>query len=110
MSEPSPADWIRPLLGRADDMRAEVWLRCTPGTLADARGGAPVVASGTLVGPECSTAATIPTTVAATPAAAANRPNATARFIGTRRRAGGARRGVLFGRVVTPVSAVCPRS
>jgi hypothetical protein len=64
MNEPSPADWIRPLLGRADDMRAEVWLRCTPRTLADATGGASVVASGTLVGPECSTAATIPTTVA----------------------------------------------
>ena len=64
MSEPSPADWIRPLLGRADDMRAEVWLRCTPGTVADATGSTPVVASGTLVGPECSTAATLPTTVA----------------------------------------------
>ena len=27
MNEPSSATWIRPLLGRADDMRAEVWLR-----------------------------------------------------------------------------------
>lgn len=59
MKEPTPAALIRPLLGRADDMRAEVWLRCTPHTAASE--GA--VVSGTLVGPECSTAATLPTTV-----------------------------------------------
>lgn len=58
MNEPSPATWIRPLLGRADDMRAEVWLRCTPKT-----DGTGAFVSGTLVGPECSTAATLPTTV-----------------------------------------------
>jgi hypothetical protein len=55
----SPAPWIRPLLGRADDMRAEVWLRCTPPAAASQE----TVVSGTIVGPECSTAATLPTTV-----------------------------------------------
>ncbi len=59
MNEPSPATWIRPLLGRADDMRAEVWLRCTTHTAASEG----IIVSGTLVGPECSTAATLPTTV-----------------------------------------------
>ena len=59
MNEPTTAPWIRPLLGRADDMRAEVWLRCTPPSV----GSPPPVVSGTLVGPECSTAATLPTTV-----------------------------------------------
>ena len=63
MSEPSSAAWIRPLLGRADDMRAEVWLRCTPPSPGTAAIGPALVVSGTLVGPECSTAATLPTTV-----------------------------------------------
>ena len=63
MNEPASAIWIRPLLGRADDMRAEVWLRCTPPAAAAAANGPKVVVSGTLVGPECSTAATLPTTV-----------------------------------------------
>lgn len=53
---------IRPVLGRADDMRAEVWLRCvasrSPGGAARS-----TVASGTLTGPQCATAATLPTTV-----------------------------------------------
>jgi len=57
------APWIRTVLGRADDMRAEVWLRCAVERGATT-GAAPVlVASGTLTGPECSTAATLPTTV-----------------------------------------------
>ncbi len=63
MNEPSSATCIRPLLGRADDMRAEVWLRCTPPAAGAAAIGPAVVVSGTLVGPECSTAATLPTTV-----------------------------------------------
>jgi len=63
MNEPSSATWIRPLLGRADDMRAEVWLRCTPPSPGAAAIGPALVVSGTLVGPECSTAATLPTTV-----------------------------------------------
>ena len=63
MNEPSSATWIRPLLGRADDMRAEVWLRCTPPAAGAAAIGPLLVVSGTLVGPECSTAATLPTTV-----------------------------------------------
>jgi hypothetical protein len=63
MNEPSSATWIRPLLGRADDMRAEVWLRCTPPAAGTAAIGPALVVSGILVGPECSTAATLPTTV-----------------------------------------------
>lgn len=63
MSEPSSATWIRPLLGRADDMRAEIWLRCTPPAAGAAAIDPAIVVSGTLVGPECSTAATLPTTV-----------------------------------------------
>lgn len=63
MNEPSSATWMRPLLGRADDMRAEVWLRCTPPAAGAAAIGPLLVVSGILVGPECSTAATLPTTV-----------------------------------------------
>ena len=63
MNESPPATWIRPILGRADDMRAEVWLRCGLGAMAETRGGIPVVATGTLTGPECATAATLTTTV-----------------------------------------------
>ena len=55
--------WIRPLLGRADDMRAEVWLRCDSPGAADDPGNSGLSLSGTLTGPECSTAATLPTTV-----------------------------------------------
>jgi len=55
--------WIRPLLGRADDMRAEVWLRCDSPGSADDPGNSGISLSGTLTGPECSTAATLPTTV-----------------------------------------------
>ena len=63
MSDPTPAPWIRPLLGRADDMRAEVWLRCGPDAAGANTDDRPIVVSGTLVGPECSTATTLPTTI-----------------------------------------------
>lgn len=63
MIEPCQDRWIRPILGRADDMRAEVWLRGSPGAVAVSTGDVAIVASGTLTGPECSTAATLPTTV-----------------------------------------------
>lgn len=64
----SPADggdaaWIRPRLGRADDMRAEVWLQCDPvGPEVPGEAAAPLVVSGRLTGPSCSLAATLPTT------------------------------------------------
>lgn len=55
------APWIRPLLGRADEARAEVWVRCLPppGT---ADGDVALEAGGTLTGPRCATAATLPAT------------------------------------------------
>ena len=56
------AMWIRPVLGRADDMRAEVWLRCASSGILEGAARA-TVASGTLTGPQCATAATLPTTV-----------------------------------------------
>lgn len=61
------ATWIRPILGRADDMRAEVWLRCDPAAAgvaeADTAAG-PLTVVGTLTGPSCTLAATLPTTAA----------------------------------------------
>ncbi len=63
-SPESSARWIQPVLGRADDMRAEVWLRCDLRTPANDSGSAVLAVSGTLTGPECSTAATLPTTIA----------------------------------------------
>ena len=61
------AAWIRPRLGRADDMRAEVWLQCDPagaGPAGDSPSGTspPLLVAGTLTGPACAHAATLPTT------------------------------------------------
>ncbi|RLS33885.1 MAG: hypothetical protein DWH79_06090 [Planctomycetota bacterium] len=61
--QPTEASWIRPLLGRADDMRAEVWVRSAPVAAGVVGAGEALVVSGTLTGPECFTAATLPTTV-----------------------------------------------
>lgn len=59
----SGAPWIRPLLGRADEARAELWVRCAaPSGAAD--GDGPLEAGGTLTGPRCATAATLPATFA----------------------------------------------
>jgi hypothetical protein len=55
----SGAPWIRPLLGRADDARAELWVRCLPPPGA---ADGPLEAGGTLTGPRCATAATLPAT------------------------------------------------
>ena len=61
--------WIRPRLGRADDMRAEVWLQCDPAGVPGAGERSrtdpdpgPFTLTGTLTGPSCSLAATLPTT------------------------------------------------
>lgn len=55
---------IQPFLGRSDEARAEVWLRCPPADGGDRIGGAgPIVVTGTLTGPYCSVAATLPTAV-----------------------------------------------
>ncbi|MFM7250964.1 MAG: hypothetical protein ACKO5R_13770 [Planctomycetaceae bacterium] len=51
--------WIRPLLGRADEARAELWVRCPPPSGATDAAG-PLEAAGTLTGPRCATAATLP--------------------------------------------------
>lgn len=56
------AAWIRPRLGRADDMRAEVWLQCEAPGPGPVEPSAPLVVSGTLTGPACAYAATLPTT------------------------------------------------
>lgn len=55
------APWIRPLLGRADEARAELWVRCPPPPGAT-DGAGPLEAAGTLTGPRCATAATLPAT------------------------------------------------
>lgn len=57
----SGAPWIRPLLGRADEARAELWVRCLPPPGAD-DGDGPLEAGGTLTGPRCVSAATLPAT------------------------------------------------
>lgn len=55
---------ILPLLGRADEDRAEVWIRCLLPDQGDAPAGtAPIVVRGTLTGPSCAVANTLPTTV-----------------------------------------------
>lgn len=55
---------IDPFLGRADDARAEVWLRCPVSEGAgEPVDGERIVVTGSLTGPHCAFAATLPTTV-----------------------------------------------
>ena len=55
---------ILPFLGRADEARAEVWLRCEGPPCADGIDGADgIVVTGSLTGPHCTVASTLPTAV-----------------------------------------------
>lgn len=58
--EATPGGRIEFVLGRADDMRAEVYVRFVGGPAQSA--SSPLVASGTLSGPRCGLATTLPVT------------------------------------------------
>jgi len=52
-----------PVLGRADDMRAEVWIACDPAAAGiEPHGDEPLRMAGRLAGPTCTLAATLPMT------------------------------------------------